>query len=179
AAQLAAFKDMTDGIDVPRSLAATGGVLLGRDYHFDMVRPGIGLYGGDPFSQAQPVVHLALPVIQTRALAAGETVGYGGSWVAETPAHIATVAAGYADGLIRAQSNKGTLWAGQTPCPIAGRVSMDMIGVDVSHLDVVPDVLDIICPYQGIDDVADAAGTIGYEILTSLGARYSRRYVSP
>ncbi|MEO0358413.1 MAG: alanine racemase, partial [Pseudomonadota bacterium] len=178
AAQLQVFQSMTDGLDVPRSLAATGGTLLRPEYHFDMVRPGIGVYGGLPFGDAQPVVHLALPVIQVRDLMEWETVGYGGTWTAKGPAKIATVAAGYADGLIRAQSNAGTLWDGDTPCPIAGRVSMDMIGVDVTHLDKVPDTLDILCPYQGIDAVADAAGTIGYEILTSLGHRYQRRYIT-
>ena len=177
AAQLSTFHAMTDGLDVPRSLAATGGVLLGPDYHFDMVRPGIGSYGGLPFADATPVVHLALPVIQARDVMAQETVGYGGTWVAKDTSKIATVAAGYADGLLRALSNTGQLWAGDTPCPIAGRVSMDMIGVDITHLDYVPDSLDIICPYQTIDDLADAAGTIGYEVLTALGTRYDRRYI--
>jgi alanine racemase len=114
-------------------------------------------------------------VIQVRELAAGETVGYGASWRTEGPARIATLAAGYADGLIRAMSNRATLFAGEVPCPLAGRVSMDLLTVDVSHLDTVPPALDILCDAQGIDALAEAAGTIGYEILTSLGRRYARR----
>ncbi len=119
---------------------------------------------------------LYLPVIQVRALAAGEAVGYGASWIAKAPARIATVAAGYADGLIRHLSNSATLYAGETPCPVVGRVSMDLITVDVTHLDQDPDVLDVIGPHQTIDDLAVSAGTIGYEILTSLGPRYERVY---
>ncbi|MCT8160051.1 alanine racemase [Pseudoruegeria sp. SHC-113] len=176
ARQLAAFREMTDGLNVPRSLSATGGILLGPDYHFDLTRPGIGLYGGLPFEAAQPVARIALPVIQTRELTEGEAVGYGCSWTAQAPAHIATISGGYADGLIRAMSGKAQVFAGDTPCPVAGRVSMDLITVDVSHLNEVPAALDILCPAQGVDALAEMAGTIGYEILTSLGARYARRY---
>ncbi len=177
AAQLATFRQLTDGTDIPRSFAATGGILLGPAYHFDLTRPGIGLYGGQPFEAAQPVVALSLPVVQLRELEAGETVGYGCTWVAEGPARIATVAGGYADGLLRALSNHVVLWHGATPCPVAGRVSMDLITVDVSHLDEVPAALDILGPEQGVDDLAAVAGTIGYEILTALGHRYGRRYI--
>ncbi|SLN42093.1 Alanine racemase, biosynthetic [Pseudoruegeria aquimaris] len=177
ARQLAAFREMTDGLDVPRSLGATGGILLGPDYHFDLTRPGIGLYGGLPFEAASAVVCLSLPVIQTRELAAGETVGYGCTWRADAPARIATVSGGYADGLIRAMGPRARLYFGDTPCPVAGRVSMDLITVDVSHLDEIPAALDILCPAQGVDALAEAAGTIGYEILTSLGARYERRFI--
>ena len=176
--QLDLFKTMTDGLGLKRSLSATGGVLLGPDYHFDMTRPGIGLYGGAPFTEANHVVHLSLPVIQIRDLTAGETVGYGNSWTAQVPSRIATVAAGYADGLIRAISNRGILWADETACPIVGRVSMDMIGVDITLLDHDPEALDILCRYQTIDDLANMAGTIGYEVLTSLSMRYTRRYIS-
>lgn len=178
AAQLAAFREMTAGLDAPISLAATGGILLGGDYRFDMVRPGIGLYGGLPFADAAPVVRLSLPVIQCRDLATGESLGYGASWRAERPARIATVQAGYADGLIRAMSNRAELWAGDRACPLAGRVSMDLLTVDITALDGDPEALDILGPHQGVDTLAEAAGTIGYEILTSLGARYARRYGS-
>jgi len=174
--QLATFRDMTDGIYAPRSLAASGGILLGPDYHFDLTRPGIGLYGGLPFADARPVVYLSLPVIQTRDLAAGETVGYGNAWCAEEPAKIATVSGGYADGLIRAMSDKAAFWHDDIPCPLVGRVSMDLITVDISHLNDTPTHLDLITPQQTVDDLAEMAGTIGYEILTSLGPRYARRY---
>ncbi len=175
--QLANFHAMTDGMSVPRSLAATGGTLMGPDFHFDLTRPGVGLYGGFPYENAEPVVRLDLPVIQTRTVDSGETVGYAAGWVAPGPSIIATVSSGYADGLIRAQSDKGMVFAGDVACPIVGRVSMDLIGVDVTHLETVPDALTILGPHQGVDGVADAAGTIGYEILTSLGQRYARTYI--
>jgi alanine racemase len=174
ATQLRTFREMTEGVRAPRSLAATGGVLMGSDYHFEMTRPGIGLYGGLPFADARPVLSLSLPVIQTRDVAPGEFVGYGCGFVAGRPTRIATVSAGYADGLIRAMSGKARLWAGDKPCPLAGRVSMDLLTVDVTDLDEVPDALDILGPHQGVDALAEAAGTIGYEILTSLGSRYAR-----
>ncbi|MGV6850131.1 MAG: alanine racemase [Marinibacterium sp.] len=176
--QLQTFRQMTDGLDVPRSLAATGGILLGPDYHFDLTRPGIGLYGGLPFAAARPVVRLDLPVIQIRDLVAGETVGYGNAWRAGGAARIATVSAGYADGLIRAigGSGVGRVFAGTVPCPIVGRISMDLITVDVSHLSAPPGYVTILGPQQSVDDLAATAGTIGYEILTSLGRRYGRRY---
>ena len=178
ALQLAEFTDLTDGIGVPRSLAATGGILLGRDYHFDLTRPGVGLYGGAPFGAAEPVVQLALPVVQVREVDEGETVGYGCSWQALRPSRIATVAAGYADGLARALAPALQLYADGVACPVVGRISMDLITADVTDLASDPVTLDILCPEQGIDALAAASGTIGYEVLTSLGARHTRRYVS-
>lgn len=175
-AQLRAFHEMTDGTGLPRSLAATGGILLGSRYHFDLTRPGVGLYGGRPYDAAIPVVTLSLPVIQTREVEPGESVGYGCAWVAERPSVIATVAAGYADGLPRTLSGKARLWDGDIPCPLVGRVSMDMITVDITDLPETPRELDIIGPNQPVDVLADVAGTIGYELLTALGARYTRRY---
>ncbi|MFZ1481677.1 MAG: alanine racemase [Paracoccaceae bacterium] len=176
-AQLEAFHEMTDGTGVPRSLSATGGILLGPQYHFDLTRPGIGLYGGRPFEMAERVLTLTLPVIQTREVAAGEAVGYGAAWEAEAPAVIATLHSGYADGLQRSLAGNAMLWDGDTPCPLVGRVSMDLLTVDVTHLEEMPKALDILGPYQTLDDLADAAGTIGYELLTRLGARLHRRYV--
>lgn len=173
--QLDVFHQMTDGITVPRSLSATGGILLGKDYHFDVTRPGIGLYGGLPFAQAKTVVQMDLPVVQIRRLDAGEVVGYGNAWQAERPSRIATVSSGYADGLLRAMSDKATLFYGTEPCPLIGRVSMDLITVDVTDLSEDPHALTILGPQQSVDQLAKAAGTIGYEILTSLGPRYSRR----
>jgi alanine racemase len=104
-------------------------------------------------------------------------VGYSCTWTAERESVIATVAAGYADGLIRAMSGRAVLWHGPEPCPLVGRVSMDLLTVDVTDLEHVPDSLDILCPAQGVDTLANAAGTIGYEILTSLGGRYHRTYL--
>ncbi|SFI58729.1 alanine racemase [Celeribacter neptunius] len=177
AQQLAAFREMTDGLKVRRALSATGGLLLGPDYHFDLVRPGIGLYGGFPFEAGKPVVKLECPVIQTRDVMPGETVGYSNSWTAEVPSRIATVSAGYADGITRLISNKAMLFDGATPCPLVGRVSMDLITVDITHLSQVPRSLDLLCEHQTVDDLAEIGQTIGYEILTSLGARYHRRYL--
>lgn len=174
--QLMTFREMTHGVHVPLSLAATGGILMGEEYHFDVTRPGIGLYGGLPFTDAEPVVRLSVPVIQVREIAAGEIVGYGGSWLADAPTTVATLSAGYADGLIRAMGNEAVLFHGDVPCPLVGRVSMDLLTVDVSHLPEIPESLYILGPHQSVDDLADAAGTIGYEILTSLGPRYGRRY---
>ncbi len=176
--QLRRFTEMTSDLDVPRSLAATGGILLGPEYHFDLTRPGVGLYGGMPFAGARQVVRLDLPVIQIRDLKPGETVGYGNAWTADRPSRIATVSAGYADGLIRAMGRRAQLFAGDIACPLAGRVSMDLITVDVTALADEPTSLCILGPHQGVDDLAAAAGTIGYEILTSLGARYRREYLT-
>ncbi len=174
--QLSAFLDMTAGIDAPRSLSATGGILMDEKYHFDLTRPGVGLYGGLPFEDAKPVVDLDLPIIQIRALPIGETVGYGNAWVAERPSRIATVSGGYADGLSRHLSNKAVMFHQDTPCPIVGRISMDLIGIDITHVRENPKSLTMLGPHQTVDDLAQVASTIGYEVLTQLGARYARYY---
>lgn len=176
--QLQVFTEMTEGCDVPRSFSATGGILLGPDYHFDITRPGVGLYGGMPFDQAQPVAHISLPVVQIRDVEAGETVGYSNTWTAARPSRIATVSAGYADGIHRAMGPKTFVYHGDVACPVVGRISMDLITVDVTDLDEAPKELDLLNAHQTVDMLAENAGTIGYEILTSLGARYRRRYVS-
>ncbi len=177
AQQLASFHEMTDELDVPRSLAATGGTLLGPEYHFDLTRPGIGLFGGLPFADASPVVRLSLPVVQIRDVEPGESVGYAGGWTAERPTRVATVAAGYADGIFRHLGGKLQLHSGDIACPVIGRISMDLITVDVTDLTEPPRSLDFLSPAQSVDDLADLVGTIGYEVLTSLGSRYHRRYV--
>ncbi|MEL7212530.1 MAG: alanine racemase [Pseudomonadota bacterium] len=178
AQQLEAFRGMTDGISAPRSLAATGGVLLGSDYHFDMCRPGVGLYGGAPFSDAAPVAYLDLPIIQVRDVSEGESVGYSNTWTANRMSRIATVSAGYADGVIRAMGPNAHLRFGEAVCPVVGRISMDLITVDITDLDEEPRALSLLDDKQTVETLAEAAGTIGYEILTSLGARYGRRYVT-
>lgn len=175
--QLDLFHQMTDGLGVRRSLAGTGGILLGEDYHFDLVRPGIGLHGAAPFD-GRPSVALDLPVIQCRTLGAGEVVGYGNSWQAGRETRIATLAAGYGDGIHFALGGNLTLWHENHPCPAVGRVSMDLLTVDITDLGHDPAALTLIGPHQGVDAIATAAGTIGYEVLTSLGSRYTRRYAS-
>lgn len=175
--QLRAFREMTDHLAVRRSLSATAGLLLGPDWRFDLTRMGIGLYGGWPYEAARRVVTVEAPVIQIRDLAAGESVGYGASFVARRPTRIATISAGYADGLIRAMGAGATGFVDGQPVPFAGRVSMDLITLDVTGCDCAPgDMVEILGPNQSIDDLARSAGTIGHEILTSLGSRYARTY---
>ena len=178
AQQLRVFEEMTAGIDAPRSLAATGGIFLGPDYHFDLTRPGVGLYGGLPFVDATPVIALDIPVIQVRDVLAGETVGYANAYTAASDTRVATIAAGYADGLIRAMGANAVLTHEGAKVPVIGRVSMDLITVDISALATTPDHLQLIGLHQSVDSVAAFAGTIGYEILTSLGARYDRIYLT-
>ena len=177
AAQLQSFRDMTQDTGVPLSLSATGGCLMDAAFHFDLTRPGIGLYGGLPFDAARPVVTLDIPVIQTRMVAPGETVGYGNTFTATRDTRIATIAAGYADGIHRVMGPRTVFYADDVPCPVAGRISMDLIGVDITDLGHEPASLRLLGAEQGVDDLAENAGTIGYEILTSLGARYQRRYI--
>ncbi|MFK7943355.1 MAG: alanine racemase [Paracoccaceae bacterium] len=176
--QLAAFREMTAGMTGQKSLSATAGALLGPDFHFDMVRIGIGLFGGLPFEDSEPVVQLHAPIIQIRDVAAGESVGYGASCIVERPTRIATLSAGYADGLIRHLSHGACGFISGQAAPFAGRVSMDLITLDITGIDCAPgDMVEILGPHQSIDDLARDAGTIGHEILTSLGSRYARRYI--
>ncbi len=168
----------------PASFASSGGILLGSDYAFDLVRPGIGLYGGNPCSgQPNPfktAARLTGPILQRRRVDKGEGVGYGATFRVGRPTTLATVALGYADGLMRALGNRGVGAIGGYKAPIAGRVSMDLVTLDVTD---VPDAL--VVPGAGVEffgdtvlleDVAAAAGTANYEILTSVGARVSRVY---
>jgi alanine racemase len=177
-AQLAEFIRLTALGGLPRSLAATAGVLLGVEYHFDLARVGIGLYGGWPVSGGRPAVSLHLPILQIHDVAPGEAVGYGATWTARRPSRIATLSSGYADGLIRAMGGAAKGFLDGQPLPFAGRVSMDLITLDVTACPSArPGVLvEILGPHQTIDDLATAAGSIGHEILTSLGTRYERRY---
>jgi alanine racemase len=172
----------TAGIAPPASLANSSGIFLAPEYHFDMARPGAALYGiapvpGEPNPMAQ-VVRVQAKVLQVRDVDAAETVGYGATHRFARPSRIATVAAGYADGYPRALSNAGTCCIGAHRAAVVGRVSMDLTTIDVSGLpeDLVrPGALvDLIGPHNPLDDVAAAAGTIGYELLTRLGRRAHR-----
>lgn len=158
-----------------RSLAATSGVYLGRDYTFDEIRPGIGLYGGG--GQSQPVVRLTAPILQVRRVAASETTGYGATWASDADRQLATIGLGYADGFLRAASNSGYgVIQGQVR-PIVGRVSMDLLMLDTTGLDVkAGDEAEFLGPAMPIADQADAMATIDYEILTRLGRRFTRVY---
>jgi alanine racemase len=167
---------------VIRSFANSGGCFLGRDYAFDAVRPGICLYGGGPEGRPDAriaaVATLSAEVLQVRDVPAGESIGYSRGFVAERPVRVATVAAGYADGLLRAYSPRGAAWAAGETRPLLGRVSMDVCAVDVTGLDVaVGDSVELFGANRLLDDAAAAAGTISYELLTSITARAPRRYV--
>ena len=173
----------------PASLANSGGTFLGPAYHFDLVRPGIALYGGRAHENKpnpmQPVVRLAARVLQVREVEPGTTIGYGAIYKVQKPSRIATIAVGYADGFLRALSvstgEAGPVgYIGDYPVPIVGRVSMDSITVDVSALAPgtlrLGSLVEVIGPNQSLEQLAADAGTIAYEILTSLGHRYHREY---
>jgi alanine racemase len=167
---------------VPRSLSATGGTYLGRDYHFDEIRPGIGLYGGGPAPAEgiapRNVLTLTAPVLQVRNITQGETVGYGCSWTASADSQTATVGLGYADGYLRSASNRAHVFVRGQKRAILGRVSMDLIVIDVTGLSVSSgDDIELLGANMPLSEVAAAMGTIDYEILTRLGSRLERRYV--
>jgi alanine racemase len=166
------------------SLSASSGIFLGREYHHDLVRPGAALYGVNPCPESlnpmQQVVTLKGKILQVREIDSGESVGYGAAHVMPKAGRLATVAAGYADGWLRAMSHRGSgIIAGQR-APLVGRVSMDLVTFDVSAIDpalVRPgDSVELLGAAYGVDEAAADAGTIGYEILTSLGGRYHRVY---
>lgn len=171
--------------DLKASFANSSGIFLGSEFHFDFARPGAALYGVAPMvGQANPmqsVVQLQGRIIQTREIPMGASVGYSKTWRATQPSRIATVSVGYADGWLRSLSNCGIAHIAGIEVPMVGNVSMDTITLNVSHVDpqlLVPGALvDLICPQNTVDQVAKRAGTIGYEILTSLGPRYQRHYV--
>jgi len=169
---------------IPASLANSSGIFLGDTAYFDLARPGAALYGINPTpgrpNPMKPVVELTARILQIRSVARDQTIGYGATWTARRNSRIAVVAAGYADGLLRSASASderpgGSAIVAGNRCPIVGRISMDLMTVDISDL---PDravhrgeVATLIGGELSIDDVAAAAGTIGYEVLTRLGAR--------
>jgi len=166
----------------PSSLANSSGIFLGEAFASDLARPGAALYGINPTpgkpNPMRPVVRLLARVLQVRDIAAGETVGYNATWQADRPSRIATVGVGYADGWHRAHSGRGAAFFDGKPVPLVGRVSMDLTTYDVTaRPDIgVGDHLELIGPSVPPDTVAEAAGTNGYEVLTSLGRRFARVY---
>ena len=188
--QLASFREIAGVFSgVPASLSNSSGIFLGAPFQFDLVRPGAGLYGVNPTPEAdnpmQPVVELKARVMQIRDIERGESVGYGGTWTARRPTRLAIVSAGYADGYLRAgSSNDGTrgadvMVAGKR-CPVAGRISMDLMAVDVTDIEKNAvrrgHMVTLIGDGITVDELAHHFGTIGYEVLTSLGPRYARVY---
>ena len=174
---------------IPSSLANSSGIFLGGTVHCDLVRPGAALYGVNPTpgrtNPMRPVVEVKGRIIQVRHVGKGETVGYGAAFTTTRPSRLAIVAVGYADGYARAAgAAKGkpgaeAIVAGKR-CPVVGRVSMDLLAIDVTDLpDGIArrgDFATLIGGGIGVDELGAAAGTIGYEVLVSLGKRYHRVY---
>ena len=168
-------------------LAASSGIFLGSDYHFDLVRPGAALYGVNPTpghaNPMRPVIRLAAKILQLRKIDRGESVGYGAAHVMGGPGLLATASIGYADGWPRSLSHRGCGWLAGKRVPLLGRVSMDLATFDVSAAppsELYPgNLIELIGPHYGVDAAAADAGAIGYEILTALGSRYHRIYREP
>ena len=165
-----------------KSLASTGGALIDPRYGYDLTRLGIGLYGIGPFGDAHPqitpVARLTGPVLQIRHIKAGEAVGYDGAFVCNRDSKIATISLGYGDGFPRAGSNSAFAMVGEARCPIVGRISMDLITLDVTDIANmrIGDRAEFFGPALKIEETAAACGTIGYELLTSIGPRVDRHY---
>jgi len=171
-------------VSVRRSLAASAGIFLGADFHFDLVRPGAALYGINPTpgrpNPMRPAVRLQAKILQVHDVDAATLVGYGATHKCAHPTRLATIGCGYADGLFRALSSQGAVHVGGYRAPIVGRVSMDLLSIDVggipSDLAQAGMTVDIIGPHQDLDMLAADAATIGYEVLTGLGPRFQRIY---
>ncbi len=185
-AQLERFKRIRAAFPAARaSFANSSGVFLGAGYHFDLARPGCAVYGINPTpgfeNPVRAVARLEARVLQVREIDHPQTVGYGATWQATRTTKVATIACGYADGWLRSLSGRGAAYVGQTQVPFLGRVSMDLITLDVS---AVPDaspgqMVELLGSRMTVDEVADRAGTNGYEVLTRLGRRFARTYLEP
>lgn len=177
--QHARFADVAARIPARRySLANSAGACLGPDYGFDLVRPGIGLYGGIPRAEAAghiaQVVRIEAQILQIRDVPAGDTVGYGAAFTAAAPTRIAVLNLGYADGYLRAFAGHGTVRIGGQARPLAGRVSMDLIAADIGDAPVEEGGwLEV---DYALEAAAAATGLSQYELLTGLGSRYQRAW---
>ncbi len=184
AVQSARFAAIADRFpQAMKSLANSSGIMRSTACHYDLVRPGMAVYGLNPTPETdnpmRPVIRLSARILQIRKARKNETVGYGQTHHFNRDRTLATVAVGYGDGFPRYLGNRGTLYYKEHPCPIVGRVSMDLTVIDVSDVPApiaAGDVVEVIGARQSADDLAKDAGTIGYEILTALGRRYHRRY---
>ncbi|BCP52909.1 alanine racemase [Kaistia sp. 32K] len=188
ARQLATMQDVRSLFPgVAASLANTAGITLGRDFQFDLVRPGIGLYGGTyriDLPPLEPVVTAEARIVQIRDVPAGETVGYGAAETVHRQSRIAILSTGYADGYHRHASSTDAAKGAETflhgrRAPLVGRISMDLMAIDVTDIPEAErgDWVELFGSGMPLAEVASAAGTIGYELLTSLGGRYDRHYV--
>lgn len=167
----------------PAALANSSGIFLGKAFHFDLARPGAALYGINPTPHTQnPMqasIKLSARVVQVREVKKDSGIGYGFTSHSKDKMRLATISLGYADGWPRSASVNA--YFNGVELPFAGRVSMDSIILDLTGLSTgitEGDFVDLICPEQTVDDVASKSGTIGYEVLTRLGARFHRRYVN-
>lgn len=187
ARQLADFKAITRHFPaVPASLANSGGILLGPDYHFDLVRPGLLLFGGNPCPRnmggdmpenIKAVFQITGKILQIRALNAGQSVGYGATWTAERPCHIATINIGYADGYLQMFGDCGWAYAHDTKLAIVGRVSMDMIAVDVTDIEIeTGNDVELLGEHITLEMASEVSTLSQYEILTGVRERYQRIY---
>lgn len=179
AAQLQRFQAVRAQFPTARaSLANSAGVFLGPDFGFDVVRPGIALYGGGGQAGLKAVATFEVPVLQVRQVPAGESIGYGATFVADRPLSVAILAAGYADGVLRAASPAGAVWLAGDRRRLLGRVSMDLIAVDVTGAEVAAgDMAELFGRNLSIDEAAASAGTLAYELLCRMAPRAERRLV--
>lgn len=182
ARQLAVFQPVRDLFPEARaSLAASAGIFLGEAYRFDLVRPGVSLYGGGPFEVTHPdlkqVATFEAPILDVRVIAPGETLGYGDGLVIDRPTRVAVVAAGYADGLIRAGKAGGQGWFAGARRPIL-IINMDLIVLDIGDAPARPgQMIELLGPNAPIDDLAAAAGTVAHECLVRISERAERVYL--
>lgn len=181
--QLALFKALTKPLNAPLSLANSGGVLLGSDFHFQATRPGLSLFGlcpNDTPLELETAIHLEADILQIRDVEKGTTVGYGAGFVAPHAMRLATLGIGYADGLLRHYQPHLTPRINGTPCQMVGRISMDSCVIDVSALSEA----ELAAAKSAVlfdetftpKDLAYKTGTIGYEVMTTLGERLLRLY---
>lgn len=184
--QLSRFRSFVRAMPgAPASLANSSGIFLGPDYHFDLMRPGAALYGINPLpgqpNPMLPTVRLDARILQTRMIDALQTVGYGAAWRSARPTRVATIALGYADGYFRNLGNRTHVHIAGQRAPVVGRVSMDLVTIDVTD---VPEVAcqpgataEVLGEHMTADDLADHARTNAYEVMTALGRRYARLYI--
>lgn len=176
--QLAMFSQLADATPAKRrSFANSAGIMLGSDYHFDLTRPGIGLYGGveraEMAAGISPVVHIAARVLQVRQLNAGDPVGYGATYICDGPTTVATAAMGYADGYLRSFAGHGMVYADDVALPVIGRVSMDLITVDATACPTLSEGDWVKLPYD-LATLSAQSGLSQYELITTLGQRSKR-----
>lgn len=180
AVQLDRFRAVTAAIPARRySLANSAGICLGRDYSFDHVRPGLALYGGVPRREAEgqirQVARVEAQIVQRRVIRAGESCGYGATYIAEADTEAAVINIGYADGYLRGFSSRGSAFAGEFALPVIGRVSMDLVILDCDAAKDLKEGDWVEVDYD-LPSASAQSGLSQYELLTTLGSRFERRW---